>query len=148
MDFTVIKGGRRGRGGGVNNGNNEALVRGSAKINTVLRKSGPGAWMRVLFIVILVFTMEGTEAAFASAPTVVPSSLVAGAVGTATVSFTTGTDLPNDGKIVIEFPTSFAAVGSDTTSKFGVWDSICSQGPSFVRELRNWRRNDTLSEQF
>jgi hypothetical protein len=122
MDFTVIKGGRRGRGGGVNNGNNEALVRGSAKINTVLRKSGPGAWMRVLFIVILFFTVEGTEAAFASAPTVVPSSLVAGAVGTATVSFTTGTDLPNDGKIVIEFPTSFAAVGSDTTSKFGVWE--------------------------
>ena len=114
MDFPAVKGGTRGPGGkGPNNGNIVALKKG---------RSGPCAWTRLLFIVILVCTMRGTEAAFASAPTVVPSSLVAGAVGTATVSFTIGTDLPNDGKIIIEFPTSFAAVGTDTTSKFGEVD--------------------------
>ena len=117
---TVGKGGSGGPGGG-RFFQELTSVEGVKSAQNVIKSRGlrVGKWIGWVFIVILLCTIKGTEAAFASAPTVVPSSLVAGAVGTNTVSFTTGTDLPNNGKIVIEFPTTFAAVGTDTTSKFG-----------------------------
>ena len=46
------------------------------------------------------------------ATSVTPASLVAGASGNTVVVFTTGNPLPADGKVIVEFPTTFAAVAA------------------------------------
>merc|ERR1711871_1131095 len=45
-------------------------------------------------------------------PTVTPASLVAGAAGASALAFQTGNPLPADGKIIIEFPSTFYAVAA------------------------------------
>ncbi|GMH50662.1 hypothetical protein TrVE_jg6, partial [Triparma verrucosa] len=52
-----------------------------------------------------------------NAGAVTPASLVAGAVGSANLVFTTGNPLPADGKIVLEFPTSFHAIAATSATK-------------------------------
>ncbi|GMH76047.1 hypothetical protein TrLO_g4272, partial [Triparma laevis f. longispina] len=46
------------------------------------------------------------------ATTVTPASLVAGDAGNSVLVFTTGNPLPADGKIVVEFPTTFTSVAA------------------------------------
>ncbi|GMI12400.1 hypothetical protein TrVE_jg2236, partial [Triparma verrucosa] len=52
-----------------------------------------------------------------NAGAVTPASLVAGAVGSANLVFTTGNPLPADGKIILEFPTTFHAVAATSATK-------------------------------
>ncbi|GMI20496.1 hypothetical protein TeGR_g15037, partial [Tetraparma gracilis] len=56
-----------------------------------------------------------TASDFGADPTVTPASLVAGAVGTATVAFTNTNPIPADGKIVLEVPDTFAGVADSST---------------------------------
>ena len=59
-----------------------------------------------------------------AAPTAVPASLVAGATGDVVATFTPGTTLTQDGKIVIEFPASFHAVAATSVTTSGLTGTV------------------------
>ena len=83
-------------------------------------------WKNASTIIVLIYfllsQLGSSEAAFASAPVIAPNSLVAGATDVCTVTATIGTDLPNDGKFIFEFPSTFSSVQTTTAGNInGRW---------------------------
>ena len=92
-------------------------------LRRIRRRDGPWA-LRLGVMLLLAFATNLAEAAFQVAPTAVPASLVAGATGDVVATFTPGTTLTQDGKIVIEFPASFHAVAATSVTTSGLTGTV------------------------
>ncbi|GMH97537.1 hypothetical protein TrST_g6720 [Triparma strigata] len=71
---------------------------------------------QLLTFVVVLCLLTGSEAAFQAGPAVVPDTLVAGATSSSVATFTTGTAIPADGKVVIEFPAAFFAISATSVT--------------------------------
>ncbi|GMH76068.1 hypothetical protein TrLO_g4508, partial [Triparma laevis f. longispina] len=65
-----------------------------------------------------------------NAGAVTPASLVAGVAGNANLVFTTGNPLPADGKIVLEFPTTFPDIAATDAAAVSGCDGTLSASTS------------------
>jgi len=74
-----------------------------------------------------------------TAADVEPASLVAGATGNVNVSFTTATDLPADGKIVMVFPSSPGSGDRTQTDFPAAGHRRCGAGPRGRNAHGVWR---------
>ncbi|GMI12532.1 hypothetical protein TrVE_jg63, partial [Triparma verrucosa] len=71
---------------------------------------------QLLTFVVVLCLLTGSEAAFQAGPAVVPDTLVAGATSSSVATFTTGTAIPADGKVVIEFPAAFFTISATSVT--------------------------------
>ncbi len=86
-----------------------------------MKKINSNPLINLVVLSLLVFNLQTAFAGALSAVVVVPQSLVAGATTSYTLAFTLATDVPNNGKVKVTFPTSFNISGAAWLSSTG-WD--------------------------
>ena len=75
--------------------------------------------IKIVLLVAFLAYLDAVNAGTLTNTDVMPASLVAGAFGAATATFTTANPVPADGKFVITFPANFDVTGATVTAITG-----------------------------
>eukprot|EP00505_MAST-04D_sp_SCG-Rhode-Island_P002043 Stramenopile-MAST_4_protein_2043 len=75
--------------------------------------------IKIVLLVAFLAYLDAVNAGAISTADVTPASLVAGASGAATATFTTANPVPADGKFVVTFPANFDVTGATVTAITG-----------------------------